>query len=527
VRRSGSLFGLLGLLFLVFGFIGAVIIEHPFSDPYVVINLIVGVGLLLAYVSFGFEEFRSLLGQRSTRYGAGSLVYTLLFVAFVAGADWLSWRHHHRWDVTEAGVYTLAPQSKKVVGALTQDLEMTAFVEAGQDAQLQALLESYQYAAPAHVKFRLVDPDKEPALVEQMKVTALRSVHLQYGKESFIVTNPSEESVTNGVIRVSGTSRKTVYFAEGDGEADIANQEDPKGYASAKLSLEQENYEVKPLLLPSVEQVPDDASVVVVAGVQRPLAEHEVQVLDGYLKRGGHLFALVGPRQGDERLPKLLADWGVKLGNDIVIDREVRLFEGPRLGVQPITKTYGTHPITQNFRDYTVYPQTRTVEPDAAGKKGIQATALVKTSPSSWAETKVDDVFTQGVASLDPEDRKGPLDVAVAVEAKLKELGIQAPSAGEGKQAPDEARLVVFGTPMFADNQQLAQSRLNGDLFLNAVGWLVGQEELVAIRSRSVRASRATMTGAQVVQVFYLSVLILPQLLIATGIAVWWRRKSR
>jgi ABC-type uncharacterized transport system involved in gliding motility auxiliary subunit len=86
---------------------------------------------------------------------------------------------------------------------------------------------------------------------------------------------------------------------------------------------------------------------------------------------------------------------------------------------------------------------------------------------------------------------------------------------------------VVFGTELFADNQQLVQSRLNGDLLLNAVGWLVGQSELVSIRSRSVRASRAELTGNQAVRVFYLSVLILPQLLIATGIAVWWRRKSR
>ncbi len=528
MRRSGSLFGLLGLLFLVFGFAGTLVIEQPFNDWYVVGNLILGAGLLIAYVSFGFEEFRGLLGQRSTRYGASALVYTLLFVLLVVGGNYLSARHHHRWDLTEAGVYTLAPQSKKIAEALKEDLEMTAFVEAGQDAALQTLLESYQYAAPKRVKFRVVDPDKEPALVEQMKITALRSVHLQYGKESFVVTNPSEESVTNGIIRVSGTTRKIVYFAEGDGEADIASQEDPKGYASAKLALEQENYEVKPLVLPSVEQIPDDASVLVIAGVQRPLSEHEVQILDAYLKRGGHLLALIGPRQGDERLPKLFADWGVKLGNDIVIDQVVRLFQGPSLGVQPLTKTYGTHPITQNFRDYTIYPQTRTVEPDAAGKKGLTATALVKTSASSWAETKVDEVFGKSPsASLDPEDRKGPLSIAVAVEAKLRDMGVTPPPAPEGQKAAEEARLVVFGTPMFADNQQLVEARLNGDLFLNAVGWLVGQEELVSIRSRTVRASRAELTAAQVVQVFYLSVLIVPQLMIAIGIAVWWRRKSR
>ena len=151
----------------------------------------------------------------------------------------------------------------------------------------------------------------------------------------------------------------------------------------------------------------------------------------------------------------------------------------------------------------------------------------MKTSSSSWAETDVDAVFAKGTASLDEKDKKGPLNVAVAVTAKLQDLGITPPPAAEGKTAPDQARLVVFGSVMFADNQELSQSRLNSDLFLNAVGWLVGQEELVSIRSRSVRASRAELTSVQALQVFYLSVLIVPQLLIATGITVWWRRKSR
>src|SRR5207249_4150512 len=284
IAYDGPLFGLLALLFLAFGFVGTLVIDRPLSDWYVLGNLGLGACLLIAYLSFGFEEFRSLLGQRSTRYGAGALVYTLLFVLLVVGGNYISARRHHRWDLTEAGICTLAPQSKKVVEALKEDLAMTGFVEGGQDPQLQSLLESYQYAAPGHVKVRIVDPDKEPALVEQMKITTAPSVNLQYGKESFVVTKPAEEAITNGIIRVAGTTRKLVYFAERDGEADIANQDDPKGYAGAKLALEQENYEVKPLVLPSAEQIPDDASALVIAGVQRPLSEHEVHILDAYLK---------------------------------------------------------------------------------------------------------------------------------------------------------------------------------------------------------------------------------------------------
>jgi ABC-type uncharacterized transport system involved in gliding motility auxiliary subunit len=524
VRRSASLFGLLGLLFLGFGF-AAVFLTQSLSDWYVLTNLVVGATLLLAYLAFGFEDFRSLLGRRSTRYGAGTFVYTLLFFVLIAGGNYLAWRHHHRWDLTEAGVYTLAPHSKKIVSALTQDLKMTAFVEGGQDPALDSLLGSYSYAAPSRVSYRLVDPDKEPALVDQMKVTTLRSVHLQYGPESFIVTNPTEETVTNGIIRVTGTEKKVVYFTEGHGEPSIKDQQDPRGYSAAKLGLEQENYEVKPLLLPAAEKLPDDASVIAMVGPDRPLNEHEIELLDGFLKRGGRLLVAIGPRQGDDRLPTMLAGWGVKLGRDVVIDREVRLFEGPRLGVVPIAQTYGKHPITENFHDITVYPQTRTVEPDADGKKGLTVTALVKTSDSSWAETAVDEVFDKGTATIDDKDRKGPLSIAVASAAKLKDMGIDAP-ADAGKKR-DEARLVVFGSSLFADNQQFAQARLNGDLFMNAVGWLVGQEELVSIRSRTVRTSRADLTPDEVGQLFYLSVLIIPQVLIAFGIAVWWQRKSR
>src|SRR5207247_10224907 len=154
--RPGSLFGLFGALFLAFGFAGAFFVAGPLSDLYVLGNLLLGAGLLIAYLSFGFEEFRGLLGQRSSRYGAGALVYTLLFVLLVGGGNYISARRHHRWDLTEAGIYTLAPQSKKLVEALKEDVALTGFVQGGQAPQPQTLLESYQYAAPRHVTLRLI-----------------------------------------------------------------------------------------------------------------------------------------------------------------------------------------------------------------------------------------------------------------------------------------------------------------------------------------------------------------------------------
>ena len=520
--RSASLFGLCGLVAVAFALIGAALTRDP-TDPFVLANAVGGLGLLLAYLAFGFESFVGLLGQRSTRYGAMAAAYSVLFFLLVGGLNYLGVRYHTRWDVTEAGIHTLAPQSHKVVEHLPDTLTMTAFVEGGMSPELEGLLDSYRYAGGGKVATRLVDPDKEPALADQMKITAVPSVHLQYGKESFVVSQPTEEAITNGIIRVTSTKKRIVYFAQGFGQHGIDDDRDRDGYSAIKLGLEQENYEVKTFVWPAVEAVPDDASAVIVAGISEPLTEQAVTVLQQYLERGGRLFLMIGPRSGDPRLTALLDRFGVKLGDDIIIDQTVRLFEGPTLGVQLLCQDYGTHPITQNFRGFTVFPQTRTVEADTTGKKGLTVTALVRTSPSSWAEHDVDAVFTQGTAQLGPDDQHGPVSIAVAADADLAAMGVATGKADEKVHA----RLVVVGSALFATNQIFTQRSLNADLVLNAVGWLVGQEQTVSIRTRTVRASRAELTADAASRVFYLSVFIIPELLIVCGIAVWWRRRSR
>jgi ABC-type uncharacterized transport system involved in gliding motility auxiliary subunit len=158
---------------------------------------------------------------------------------------------------------------------------------------------------------------------------------------------------------------------------------------------------------------------------------------------------------------------------------------------------------------------TRSVSAEADGKPGLEVTEIVKTSPSSWAETDVAGIFERQQATLDDSDRRGPVAVAVAVEADLKNMG--------GKDG--KARLAVFGSAEFADNQHLDGTYFNRDLFLNTAGWLVGQSDLLSIRPRSIRASRVNFSQEEGTVIFYLSVLVVPQLLLILGLVVWWRRE--
>ena len=58
MRKSASIFGLLGLLFLAFGFVATAFVTSPWTDPYVLLNVVLGAVLLVLYFAFGLDNMR-------------------------------------------------------------------------------------------------------------------------------------------------------------------------------------------------------------------------------------------------------------------------------------------------------------------------------------------------------------------------------------------------------------------------------------------------------------------------------------
>ncbi|HVM96073.1 MAG TPA: Gldg family protein [Candidatus Acidoferrales bacterium] len=517
MRRSNSLLGLIGLILILFAGVAGIFTrgQTTVDQIYIAVNGLFGVFALIAYLSAGLESIREVVSDRSTKYGANVLVGSAVFLAVLVILNYLSARHSHRFDLTEQGVYSLSPQSINVVKALDKELKVDAFVEGGLNPELHDLLDTFALHSP-NFKYQLVDPDKQPELAEKYQIKSYNTVHLEYDKEQTTITQPTEENLTNAIIKVTRSTKKVVCFIEGHGEPDTDDSQGPKGLGSFKLALTNENYEVKKVLLASMASVPADCSVVVVASPERPYQDSELNALGSYMDGGGHALFLIAPREGAQFEP-FLAKWGVKLGNDVVVDQVLRLFQGPALGLSPLVNTYGTHDITREFKQRTIFPMTRSVKSDTSGKNGLQAVELVKTSPSSWAETDLDGLFQRSEATLDANtDSKGPVSIAVAVDANLKQMG---------KEKDGSARLVAFGSVEFVANREFEGTYYNRDLAMNSVGWLVGQADLVSIRPRAIRSSRAQFSPEQFTVIFYLSVLLIPQILLLAGLAVWWRRE--
>ncbi|MFP6625712.1 MAG: Gldg family protein [Deltaproteobacteria bacterium] len=519
--------GISGIVFVFFAILAHYLTKQPGSgllafNWYSLVHLAGGLGCLVAYFMGGSASVGDFIARRSTRFGANALVYSILFLTVVVMLNFMASRYHYRVDMSVAGVNSLSQQSREVLDRIQGEVHVDAFIEGGRDTVLEELFSAYRYYSDK-VTVRFIDPQIHPELAQTALITHVPSLKVYLGENKTVITKTDEESVTNAIHRVSGAVRKKIYFVEGHGEAPISDSQTAAGMGLFAGALRKQNYDVEGLFLPEVDSVPSDAAVVVASAGPRPWFPHEIDALDRYLRGGGRLLVLLEPR-GGERLVEFLSTWGVRVGDDVIVDQQVRLFQGPTLGLEPVVSQYGKHPAVEPMTQRTVFSLVRSVRPTAQPPAGLALAPLALTAATSWAETDLDRLFDQSEAELSDDDFKGPVPIGMAVSGLVKDLGGTGVSTTiEGTEKM--AELAVFGDSTFVTNKYWRQM-FNDALALSTMGWLAGEEQFISIGPRAIRASRARLSPAQAVTVFYLSVLVIPELILLAGIAVWWRRSS-
>jgi ABC-type uncharacterized transport system involved in gliding motility auxiliary subunit len=177
----------------------------------------------------------------------------------------------------------------------------------------------------------------------------------------------------------------------------------------------------------------------------------------------------------------------------------------------------------------TAFPMARSITP-ATGTSGPTAQKLLETSPQSWAESDVRGLYATGrpERNVDQGDKAGPISIAVAASAPAADA--PAPPTAEGSTPPaadapkPETRVVIVGDSDFVSNRAVGIQG-NREVFLNMANWLAQQENLIAIRPKNPDERPLTMTADQQQMVFIFTMFIVPALLFANGVRVWWKKR--
>ncbi len=498
-----------------------------------------GIVALAVYIIANLAGLKEGLKRRSFIYSSNLALIIILMLAILVVLNFFLARRHYRVDFTASKIHSLSEQSVNVVKNLKQEVAIKAFFRDSNVSRqtMENLLKNYAYHS-AGVKYEFIDPDKNPGLVKKYDITQDGTTVFECGDKENRITTTSEEDVTNALIKVTRASKKVIYFLEGHGENSIDETGDV-GYSTAKTELEKIGYEVKKLSLALSENFPKDCALLIVPGPRKGLLPNELETLKNFLKTGGRVLFMIDP-ETSSGLETFLAGYGIKLENDLVVDTVSRLLGGDYF--MPVVTEYESHDITKNFRYATFFPLARSVEISDSRPEGLTLNSLARTSPNSWAEKQLDKAevaFDQG------KDRQGPITLAVAGSQKMeakeeeKETGAEEnkekpkpnPEKAENSKKDEagpvsrEARLAVFGDSDFIVNKYYNLSG-NGNFFLNTVNWLTEESDLISIQPRTRTPRSISLTPSQGRFLMFLSVILLPVLVLAAGLSIWVRRRS-
>jgi ABC-type uncharacterized transport system involved in gliding motility auxiliary subunit len=458
---------------------------------------------------------------RNLRFGTNLLIAAIAVLGIIVVVEAISLRHSHRFDLTTNKRYSLSPQSQQLLAELPQPVKATAFYQDTQTGRETAkdLLDQYAYYGKQFTS-EFIDPDRNPGLAKHYGITAYGTIVLESGDKEEKVLTADEENLTNALLKIIREGKKVVYFLEGHGEHSLNNTE-REGYSEAKRAIESQNYVVKPLSLLTEGKLPDDASILIIAGPRKDLLDPELAEITHFIERGGKALFLVDP-EGPPGLATYLANYGIQVVEGVVVDPVSRLFGMDYL--TPVVSSYEQHPITKNFEVASFLPLALSVKTTDKMPERVSSQILARTSPNSWLERGQEE--RQGIARGEGRlaynegvDEKGPVPVAALATTTIRR-------EGSTDKEPTKARIVVFGDSDFASNNYLNLSG-NRDLFLNTVSWLAEEENLIAIRPKDSGSFFTPVTANQERLIFWLSMIVLPAVVLGSGVATYiWRRQS-
>lgn len=429
-------------------------------------------------------------------------------------------------DMTTNSIYSLSDQTKAIVRSVDKDVNLYLLAaQGGEDATVSRLLDRYAELND-HLKVSTVDPTAQPTFLDSYDLSMYQlyansvlvdcegryrlvnytdiyvtDYSMDYESYNYSTTTSfnGENELTNAIHYVTSENLPKVYTLTGHGEAEL--DED------IVAMIEQDNMETEALSLLSYEEVPDDASAIVINAPSGDLSEDEAELLTQWMSSGGRILLLT-ENFATEDMPNLLKvtqSMGLTAQDGLVVEGDNRM----HLNGYPyyLLPDLDSHEITDSLIDGRYYVLMTLAQPIVeTGNSEATVSFLMTTSSSAYVKADGQDAES---VQKEEGDETGTFHPAAASEN------------GDGK--------LCWFTSAEMLNSRLDRmvSGANSNLFMNALNWMCDQVESISIRSKSLDATGLTVTGAQ--SSFWSAIMIgiIPISLIAAGILIYMRRKRR
>jgi hypothetical protein len=408
---------------------------------------------------------------------------------------------------------------------------------------------------------------------ERKMYDEMPQMHGQRASKSF---KGEIEVMTEINYLVGGGEKRKIYFLQGNDEIDIfesdaARRVDPRGEMSllgASMlvdKLKKDNYDVEAITFsktyaedpkrkgekvryvgpPGADKpakLPDDASVIIVAGASNQIPSEGITALEKYVERGGKLLVMLDLvlskeikakdfrdlKLRESGIEEMLKKYGIGSTDEFAIAQllpRIRLVDPYNIPSQPPEKAENV--IAKQFFDRLVwFKWVRVIRPAAAPAGRYKAEPVFVTIP--WRPQTAREVPAV-IAERDIAALRNPFDTFDELQQRMElpkrameELPLVVAVSDEAKP-----RMIVFGDTEFISNYAMMTDRTGNNyaLFVSSLEWMSEREAIGPRPKESKEVHMPEAIAINTTRIHLMPLWLMFITIVGLGTGIWLVRR--
>lgn len=426
-------------------------------------------------------------------------------------------------DVTANKLYSLTDDTKAMVEALQEDINIYVLVNEEQaDSILDTTLQNYA-DLNSHVKVSYVDPAVNPKFFTQYTSSSVtyNSIIVEGSKRSKVIDYSNiyqteidyttyssnvtgydgEGQITSAIAYVTTDDMPKIYILEGHGEADFD--------ASFLSAVEKENIDYEIINLINYDSVPEDAQCVIINTPTADLSDDDTEKMLAYMNNGGDVLLIAG--YTDEELTNynsLIEYYSISVARGLILEEDRNYYYGrepyfllPDIIYGDITSS------AYNSGSYVFAPQAQGLIINESDD--TETTTLLSSSDNSFVRNDLSastDYARQG------DDIDGPFAIGVKCEKAVGE--------------ENSVAIIYSSQLMFTEAADAIVAGTNLKLFSGSIGTIAKHSGSVSIPVKSYEISYLVFNENNLILLSLITVVVIPFAFLIGGFVVWFRRRK-
>lgn len=478
------------------------------------------------------------VASRAKDAAMGALGFSLA-LSMLFPLNYLAHQTNERWDFGYFKTARPGTSTVSMVEGLQEPVAVYLFFPISSDVteELRTYFDVLDQAGGENFVVSYVDHALEPDLTKELKIRSNGYIAIARGEadeqqveriklgEDFESARKKlkrlDEDFNKSLIKIA-RGKRVAYFTAGHGELQSDGDVDVLHKTSnLRKLLRALNYTVKELSLAEGlgNEIPEDASVLVVLGPESDLLPEEQAAIDSFRQKGGSLLVALEP--GGPDLATVLSPLGLRFDPTVTLAHDAQFIPVTRRisdRANLVTNEYSTHgSVTTLSRNSSqlvfITPAAGLLEEVPGGPK---ATVTIKALDKTFGDRNGDFEFNAATE----ERKKFPLAVAVSG-------AISVPGADWGDDRT-ESRSVVMADATWASDAALTldANKANFQYVIDAMSWL-SHDEGMSGTIQSEEDVKIEHAKDEQGWVFYGTAFILPAAFLGLGLGRLSVRRRR